>query len=183
MAKIKTPDYHDKLNKVEHSIRSSQAIYQYGVGGMVDFRDQTLMTAAPEFWDEKELMTINDERLAKALKVDDFKMPGGNANASIPFVRFPKYYFCPRCRRLKTITAWKTEYIENATAKARENDPNMVKHMQCPKCHQDLIVARLVSVCKNGHIDDFPWLKWAHAKNFDGPKNFESCKNATLKFY
>ena len=37
------------LNKVTHSVRASQAVLQYGVGAMVDFQDQTLVTAAPEY--------------------------------------------------------------------------------------------------------------------------------------
>ena len=64
-----------QLNKVTHSVRASQAILQYGVGAMVDFPDQTLMTAAPEFWSES-VEEIHDERLEKALHVDNFGIPG-----------------------------------------------------------------------------------------------------------
>ena len=39
-----------ELNKVTHSVRAVQAVLQYGVGAMVDFPDQTLVTAAPEYW-------------------------------------------------------------------------------------------------------------------------------------
>ena len=38
------------LSRFSHSVRSSQATLQYGVGAMVDFPEQTLMTAAPEYW-------------------------------------------------------------------------------------------------------------------------------------
>ena len=62
-----------KLNKVTHSVRASQAVLQYGVGAMVDFPEQTLMTAAPETWDSS-VMEIHDERLEKVLKVDYFGM-------------------------------------------------------------------------------------------------------------
>ena len=37
------------LNTVTHSVRAAQAVLQYGVGAMVDFPDQTLVTAAPEY--------------------------------------------------------------------------------------------------------------------------------------
>ena len=40
-----------QLNKITHSVRASQAVLQYGVGAMVDFPEQTLMTAAPETWE------------------------------------------------------------------------------------------------------------------------------------
>ena len=41
------------LNRITHSVRASQAVLQYGVGAMIDFPNQTLMTAAPEYWQEQ----------------------------------------------------------------------------------------------------------------------------------
>lgn len=38
----------------------------------------------------------------------------------------------------------------------------MVKRMRCPTCGQGLVVARIITVCENGHIDEFPWVKWVH---------------------
>ena len=35
-----------RLNATSHSVRAAQAVLQYGVGAMVDFPSQTLMTAA-----------------------------------------------------------------------------------------------------------------------------------------
>ena len=178
---MKFNDYEEKLNKVNYSIRSSQAVYQYGPGGMVDFKDQTLMTAAPDFWPEESLKRIDDERLAKALHVNGFRMPGAVKNSTIPYVRFPAWYFCPACRRLKPITEWQKEYSLNAAEKTRENDPYMLKHMVCPKDYQPLIVSRVVTVCEKGHIDDFPWIEWVHSQNFTGPKPV--CSKPELKFY
>lgn len=169
-----------KLNKTNYSIRASQVIYQYGVGGMVDFKDQTLMTAAPDFWPDKDMLVISDERLAKALHVSHFKMAGGKQDSVISFVRFPEWYFCPRCRRFKPLKQWYNEYRLNAAPKTLENDEYMAKHLRCPACHQDLVVTRIVTVCENGHISDFPWVEWAHAKNFKGMKPV--CSNPNLKF-
>lgn len=70
------------LNKVTHSVRATQAVLQYGVGAMVDFPDQTLIMAAPEYWSGK--LRIDDERFAKALGVDYFAMP-----VDISYMRFP----------------------------------------------------------------------------------------------
>jgi len=61
--------------------------------------------------------------------------------------------------------------------KAIENDENMVKHMICPICKQDLVVARIVTVCENGHLSDFPWVKWVHARS-----KKPICVNPSLKF-
>lgn len=171
------------LNKITHSVRASQSVLQYGVGAMVDFPDQTLMTAAPEFWAEK-VIKINDERLEKLLHVDYFGMPGGNDEVKylegISYARFPKWYFCPKCRKFQPIEKWVQEYKRKTSTKIFDNDPNMVKHMRCPNCSQNLVVARIVTVCKHGHIDDFPWIKWVHRKNMSGPK--EVCRNPDLRF-
>lgn len=48
---VEVPKAKSRLkNKTAYSVRASQAVLQYGVGAMVDFRDRTLMTAAPEYW-------------------------------------------------------------------------------------------------------------------------------------
>lgn len=173
----------ERLNHITHSVRASQAVLQYGIGAMIDFPDQTLMTAAPEFWADK-VVAIHDERLEKALSVDYFGMPGGKDEIQyadgISYVRFPKWYFCPKCRKFQTLDKWLSEYKHCATAKMIERDPNMIKHMNCPKCKQDLVVARIVTVCENGHIDDFPWIKWVHTKNNFGNKGV--CSNPSLTF-
>lgn len=169
-----------KLDKINYSIRSSQAIYQYGVGGMVDFKDQTLMTSAPEFWPDKDMLVISDERLARALHVNGFKMAGGKQNAVISYVRFPEWYFCPQCRDFNPLRQWYKEFELNATEKAKDNNPYMTKKLQCPRCHKDLVVTRIVTVCEKGHISDFPWIEWVHAKNFKGQKPV--CAHPHLKF-
>ena len=68
-----------RLNSTSHSVRAAQAVLQYGVGAMVDFPSQTLMTAAPEYW-EDEVIPIHDERLEKSLGVRYFGMPAGGKN-------------------------------------------------------------------------------------------------------
>ena len=42
-----------RRNAISHSVRAAQAVLQYGVGAMVDFPSQTLMTAAPEYWENE----------------------------------------------------------------------------------------------------------------------------------
>ena len=146
------------LNKVTHSVRAAQAVLQYGVGAMVDFPDQTLITAAPETWTETQ--RIYDDRFAKALGVDCFAMP-----TNISYSRFPEWYFCPKCRKFQPISKWISEYQKRSKPKVLEDDPHMAKHMQCVNCRQDLVVARIVTVCEHGHINDFPWVKWVHKQS------------------
>lgn len=157
----------EDLNKVTHSVRAAQAILQYGVGAMVEFPDQTLVTAAPELW--SKTLPIHDERFAKALGVDHFAMP-----TKISYVRFPEWYFCPQCRRFQPLEKWIEEY--NRLPNIRD-DQHMVRHMRCPECKVALVVTRIVTVCKDGHLNDFPWVDWVHAKS-----GKEVCNNPQLKY-
>lgn len=47
------------------------------------------------------------------------------------------------------------DYKNRASRRQLDSDPDMVKRMRCPTCGQGLVVARIVTVCENGHIDDF----------------------------
>ena len=158
------------LNRVTHSVRAAQAVLQYGVGAMVDFPDQTLITAAPEYWNDTA--KIHDDRFAKALEVDYFAVP-----TNISYARFPEWYFCPKCRKFQPIAQWLAEYRKKANSKTREIDEHMVKHVQCLDCRQDLVVARIVTVCEQGHLSDFPWIKWVHKS-----KKRPICGDPSLKF-
>lgn len=172
------------LNRITHAVRASQAILQYGVGAMVDFPDQTLMTAAPEFWQER-VEQIHDERLEKLLHVDYFGMPGNKDDRryaeGISYARFPEWYFCPKCRRFQPISAWLSDFKRIARPREKTNDPYMVKHMRCPTCRQDLVVARIITVCEHGHIDDFPWIKWVHAQSMGGARKICDAPKLTFK--
>lgn len=180
MSELKAPKDRIALNRITHTVRTAQAVLQYGVGAMVDFPDQTLMTAAPEYWDDR-ILHIHDERLEKALKVDYFGMPGGKDEYpfGISYTRFPQWYFCPKCRRFKPIEQWMDEYRRKASSKQQEYDPYM-KKPKCMECKKDLVVTRVVVACPNGHIDDFPWIKWVHEKNSGGKKPV--CHNPELTF-
>ena len=94
------------LNEITHSVRAAQAVLQYGVGAMVDFQDQTLVTAAPEYWTKTK--RIYDDRFAKALNVDYFATP-----ENIAYDRFPQWYFCPEMQKVSA-------FIEMATGVQRK---------------------------------------------------------------
>lgn len=172
------------LNKITHSVRAAQAVLQYGVGAMVDFPDQTLMTAAPETWKER-VVQIHDERLQKVLNVDYFGMPSGDRDG-ITYARFPEWYFCPKCRRFQPLSKWISDARKKGMTKRykinKEEDKHLVSHLFCP--HETgkwpLVVTRIVTICEHGHIDDFPWVKWTHCRNRTGAKNV--CEYPELRF-
>ncbi len=55
-----------------------------------------------------------------------------------------------------------------------------MKKPRCLECKKDLVVSRVISVCPQGHIDDFPWVQWVHRKNSGGEKPI--CSNPELTF-
>jgi len=162
-----------ELNKLDYSVRASQAVVQYGIGSMVDFKSQTLMPAKLEYWEcSKE---IKDDRLVKRLGVTQLKTPDAGSFEKIPYVRFPEWYFCPNCRSLKPLKEWIEEFHNSQFYRNMQNNPryqdnldtNMLKYIRCfgHNCGMkgtNLVPARFIQVCENGHIQDFPWNEWAH---------------------
>lgn len=169
------------LNKITHSVRANQLIHQFGVGAMINFPDQMLMCAAPEYW-KSDVTPIHDKRLEDRLGVRYFGLPIENEDDDeqhrMSYVRFPQWYYCPRCGRLKSMNDWVKEYQLKASEKNKKNDPYMVKFPHCTSCerHPRLVVSRLVTICEHGHINDFPWAAWAHKR---GKKKI--CDNPKLK--
>lgn len=160
MTRIKRNSTGDKYNS--YKIRLSQLITTYGPGGIVDFPDQPLMVADVKLWENNDTIDIHDERLEKILNVDKFKIYKDDSEKNIkgiPFVRFPRWYYCPNCKTFKPIEEWQKDYEER-----RQNNDFMLKP-RCSniKCKGALLVAPSVLVaCEKGHIDDFPWIEWVH---------------------
>lgn len=168
-----------KLEDSSHSVRRSQAVLQYGVGAMIDFPSQVLMTALPEEWCELRPKPdiIHDERLEKLLGVKKFITP---SEGGVAFARFPRWYFCPKCRRFQPIESWQKEYAQKKRRLGTEEDTYMLKKLKCSDDGQELVPARIVVVCEHGHIDDFPWVNWVHRKNKYG--ELDVCANPKLLF-
>lgn len=167
------------LPEATHSIRIGQLISTFGPGAIVDFTDQSLMTASTEFWKGKTLKNIYDRRLQDELGVNFFKMPIADDYNGIPFVRFPEWYFCPVCREFKKLSEWEVEYRKNN----RQEQSSIMKKPRCSKCKNvKLLPASILVVCEKGHIHDFPWIEWVHYKNpvCDNPKLKMSMNTGTL---
>ena len=172
---MKVKDF-KQMTKESHSVRRSQAVLQYGIGAMIDFPTQVLMTALPEEWKQVEI--IHDERLEKLLNVTHFITP---SDTGIPFVRFPRWYFCPKCRKFQPIEKWQKEYAQKMKRRGEIKDTYMLQRLICSDDNQELVPARIVTVCEHGHIDDFPWINWVHRQNkFGGEKDV--CAAPSLLF-
>lgn len=149
------------LNKYSHNIRFSQVISPFGIGAIIDFIDQSLMVANTDYWEVSESQEIHDKRLENLLGVEKFYLPPMISQQNkIPLVRFPRWYFCPRCKRLKPLEEWAEDYVPRKNSKNKY----MIKPW-CSECNLLLVPAGILVACEHGHIDDFPWSEWVHAKS------------------
>lgn len=149
-------------------LRRSQLIAPFGVGAMTVVQGGVgLITAGLDHWYKREdnsqrididEYVVEEWRLQRLLKVDHFRLPPDyrektvlgqnipNTGLTIPFLRFPRWHFCPRCHRL------------DERPLAERGRP------KCPECQKPSFMFQVpfVAMCEAGHLQDFPWREWVH---------------------
>lgn len=135
-------------------IRPNQLITTFGPGSIVDAVKDSVTVLDLNYWKEKGKKII-DGRLASYLGVDCFYMPRTSYNGDIPVVSFPYMHICSnvKCGRIFDL---------------RENfdlDRYLKFGVTCPACHRQAYPSRFITICENGHMDDFPWSWWVHGGN------------------
>ena len=149
-------------------IRRGQLISPFGVGSLVDFRnDESLMTAGLDAWPHAKRncpddWLVREERLESRLGVSqfrlppDFREPGPGvelANQFIPFVRFPRWHYCPSRGVMEQLPLFGSrQYCQCRPG------------LDCYRWRRKpwLIPSRFIAVCLEGHIEDFPFMTWVH---------------------
>lgn len=168
-------------------ITRSQAISTYGPGGIFELRKSgrhgnslnSVMICGIDRWKMEESEKIVEPTLAKSLHVGGFRAPPPVTDQPQPWavpksyveaIRFPKWLVCNKCDRLGTVD---THF----------RDSGKQPICSASSCGGRGVPVRLVSACfgqdgdssQPGHIDDFPWVEWAHSYS-EG-----SCANPQLK--
>lgn len=156
-------------------VRRSQAISPFGIGALVDFPGPvSLIHAGLDAWpfreedpSHREFRIDDERRLSRRLDVDffvqppDFRLPEKgqdaaqlNLNLKLPFLRFPLWHVCPRCGRMHLSRHHDIASpickgpVGTGTGKGNEHPARKA------------VQVRFVAACKNGHLEDFPWLEW-----------------------
>lgn len=143
--------------------RRSQLLGTFGVGSMFPAPEQSLMICGLDNWPVSDREAVSEQRLAQSLGVSRLMTPpAGRKSGDVPVVRFPRWYFCPECRRL-------APWFTFDTTK---------KNPRCLECERDAVPSRFVIACTRGHIDDFPYSRWVHS---DGPVSEDHRKRFRLK--
>lgn len=140
-------------------IRKTQMITTFGVGSIVDFKDDTVIIASTDDWDhnpnnvdEVENRKIFNENLSVITEKEYFLMPrttqstnSFSKSKNIPSYIFPEKLHCSKCGNIYDF---------------RELD--IKDRHRCPQCRNNLTASRFIVVCAKGHMDDFPYDWWVH---------------------
>lgn len=146
------------------SVRRSHLVSSFGIGAIVDLEKGSFMPMGLEDWERTTSLpslSIGEPRLQAMLRVSHFRLgpvkediPGTRlvrARSTAPAVRFPQWHECPRCHRIGRAGA----PFELAADGGR---------LECG-AHGGPVPTtpvRFVLACRSGHIEDFPWVWWAH---------------------
>lgn len=155
------------MSKNVGSIRRSQIISTFGPGAIVDFRlpgSGALLSGVMQGLEAWEAYTkggykqdvVREPRLEALLGVDHFRAPpvgtyqkdGQTKDRVLPIERFPDWLSCPECHVINRSGQW---------APSRNGDS-----LHCGRCRDkpSVVPVRFVTICENGHLDDFPWTSW-----------------------
>src|SRR3954453_7541739 len=153
--------------------RRAHLVSPFGTGALLVAPDGTSMAAAGlDHWYEREgegrdtqnveidEYRIEEWRLERRLGVSHFRLPPDwrryrrgrpvpNVTLTVPFLRFPPWHFCWRCKRLSDLPL---------TATGRR------KCEHCLRQGKTSFLAQVpfVAMCDGGHLQDFPWREWVH---------------------
>lgn len=136
-------------------IRPNQLITTYGPGSIMDAVNDSLTVLDIEYWDTNNIgKEIRDARLASYMNVRRFFMPKTGGKEDIPVVSFPYYHVCSKgtCKFLFDMR----DYFDLDQYKKNQGE------VKCPKCGFPAYPSRFITVCEDGHMDDFPWRWWVH---------------------
>lgn len=151
-------------NRSKVKTRKGQLIHTFGTGAMqVNKNGISMITCGLDHWFEDDQgaelsavgkFTRTDKRLQKKLDVESFRVPpdfkvtedGFTRKVPIPAKRFPLWRVCSntRCQKLQK----------------GANEANDESKIFCTSCGAPTYQSRFITICTEGHIDDFPWFDW-----------------------
>ncbi|MEU1304554.1 DUF1998 domain-containing protein [Streptomyces shenzhenensis] len=162
------------MKDVRRKIRRTQTISPFGVGGIIDLQGESFVASDIRSWGGHG-DKIESPRLARKLGVQSFRsapvVPPGKmefvSKVGPVYTRFPRWLFCPHCR---IMTFWRSEM------ERKDRQPS------CGRCTRNpqLVPMRFIQVCRNGHMSDVDWRRWAHS-TADSPER-RQCQRRRLRF-
>lgn len=163
-------------------LRPSQMLYNFGVGGVVDLPQLSVMILGLDEWETAQMRPLSEERLLAAVRrwlgqqvnrLAEAPLSRDAAGAvnpwddaariGIPVAPFPGWAICPVCKRLAPLDGgsfelqnksrrWQDVHFSHQTCNAQNNS----------RRKRPVIPARFVVACADGHLDEFPWVYFVH---------------------
>jgi len=157
----------------EGKVRRSQVVRTYGPGAMIDLVDHAVMVSGLDFWSyppgKAEAASLPEPRLRDRLaprfaKADRplapehcFRMPPvgdekePTKTSGIQVLELPRWFVCqnPECRAL-------------VRSDGLDLKGNRYRHACNRTGGFECVPVRFVASCRRGHIEDFPWVRFAH---------------------
>lgn len=136
----------------DKSIRAAQLVSPFGPGAVIDLGNESFACVDISRWPAGECPLLEDNPLQRALGKAIRRPPPEDRMGQVPFSRFPRWLFCPNCRRLYNYSP--------ANEEANEFKPPACEGPACNGA--GLVPMRFIVVCEQGHLQDVDWFRWAH---------------------
>lgn len=167
------------------TVRQSQVVRTYGPGAMIDLVDAAVMVGGLDFWRylpaDAAAASVADPRLrdrlaprfaeaGRQLAVEGcFRLPPTGddkeptRSSGVEVLELPRWFVCqnPSCRALV-----RADGLEPKGKRYRHG----CKRLGGSEC----VPVRFVATCRRGHVEEFPWVSFAH-------RNGEICPAPSLK--
>lgn len=178
--RVKTPAGGAEPNRSRvGSARPSQMMYAYGVGSQIDLPNVSVVVAGLDSWGTP-LERIVEDRLLREVqatlgpqvsslmalpwKAREFGPSDPSIWTGVPVLPFPRWMRCSVCNLLALSRA--DGGVFSFRASPHRPERARFVHENCPRMRSkrpaDVVPARFVVACKNGHLDDFPWQAFVH---------------------
>lgn len=159
-------------------LRPSQILTTFGVGAIVDLPHISALVMGLEDWPNSDYREINEERLlasvrdalggqVMALRTPPIVPDSDRSNpfeqrsmVGVPVAPFPRWMVCPRCRRLAPLSS--NQFILKSDPFRPDRTKYVHENCKYPGKSPTVIPARFIVACKQGHLDDFPWVEFVH---------------------
>jgi hypothetical protein len=157
-------------------LRPSQLLYVHGPGAFADLPRMSVVVMGLDDWDVRFTETVAEPRLLAAVRaklgsqVSALRTPPYLPEATtsqleadrvgVPVGVFPRWMRCsnPACRRLAPVDQGLFELKEHPFRAERVG----FEHTGCARRPVTVLPARFLLACRRGHLDDFPWVEFAH---------------------
>lgn len=171
----------EKAQKVGE-LRPSQLVFTFGVGSLLNLPNISALVMGLDDWVPDPKYEISEDRLIAAIKrqlgnqVSKLYIPPVTQSevgegpidetpTGVPVVPFPRWGKCSRCHLLAPIDS--SGIFELATNRYYPDQARFV-HVNCTKANKPPVLpVRFLMACRNGHLDDFPWLEYVHRGSCD----------------